>query len=1717
MELTASTMGENLNLNMPCLSTRLLEGKLRSGHRSCVKIYAPLRNWLGTLAIWLGLIGTCFAPPAAPDLKLQATDSPYPVSVGELLTLHLTVTNQGSASASSVTLVASLSSNVTYFSGTASQGNITYSNGVVTGAIGSLATGGAAVVNLVVTPNSVGSVTNTATVSENESDQNPSDNAVLFATLVTPLTFYAGSNMVQARYQHTATLLPSGKVLIAGGYGNAGPLATAELYDPTNKTFQLTGNMPVPLWRHSATLLQDGTVLLAGGSDYPSAAMLYNPTNGTFTSVSNLLSPRLNHTATLLQDGRVLITGGQSAELYVPSLRGFVPTGSRVTDVTGQRALLLTNGNVAMIGGSGSPASNELYLAASGTFIPIGPVEPVQIVPCDAGLLDGNFLLPCGYSNQAPWKVATIFHPATSNFTATGNLIHPRRKATANRLAGGKVIIVGTDYDTGGSEAEHITPELYDPATGTFSRTAVLSQGRQEHTATLLPDGTVLIAGGRYFVAVYIGYVNLATTEVYDPARTKPPPAISLGNVTVFEGDSGTTYAQLPITLSSPVGLPVSMNFWGADTNATVTIPPGVTNITVPIPIQGDLNYEPDQVLGFAISQAVNAVLAVDRGTVTILNDDPPPTVAVAPASVLESNVGTNSVALTVFLSGTSTDPISVDFYTSDGTALVGSDYFATNGTLTFDPGVTNLSVEVRLHPDIVVEPNELVYLNLTNATNALISTSQFPVTILNDDGLPGNIHHLELSAVASPQHEQTPFPLTIIARDASGQIATNFNGGVTVWATLTNAPWLEFDFEEGDFSQWTPLNLGNTPGPYEMSQFDVAGHGASSLAFRVLPNNGAADGITRSITLQGGTMYFLSVDLAAWNENDGFGNGDPSTAHVLLGGQEIGTFGFGVFGMIIHSGETFRTNLLLTYTAPSNGTYELSLRFDRGYGQANVWSYADNVRISSARLMPVWLAPFTNGVWSGNFQVKTNFLGLRLLAEDGEGHRGEGNVFNVETTANLAVQATNSPALVRAGADVSFTLSVSNRGPSVATGVVISNVLVGDWTFRSATVTQGTLATNGNTVMASVGTMTNGRSITFTVTARPHAINLLTNAAFLSSDVFDSDLANNIVLTVVTAAPPLLRVDNLGFTEGDTGTNFAQVVVWQDGMVGQMLSLDYATANGTAQAGIDYLAASGTLIIPPDVVTQFISIPILGDLIDEPSRNFTVQLSNPTNATLNSASATVTIVDNDALPAVSIADAAVVEGNSGTANMVFIVTLANPSYATVQITCTTSNGAALSSSDYVSATTTVSFPAGTTNQTFSVPVIGDVNNEVDQAFYVNLSSPVNGSIARGTAIGTIINDDAAPGSLLRFSYDPIPLLQYSNRPFALTLRALDHLDQPVVFSSSATLKAQTDGYYIKRLFDDFEDGDLLGWTNQGTASLIVSNVNDIATNGTRSLRLAGKGASATYFSSLRFTMTNSRPNKVSFYVRSAQTNAISGRIWAVGGAGYRAFDFYLNKDGRMGLYNNTTALATVPYTSNRWYRVDMDLTWGSLFSTRKISCSIDGVSLTNNLNFLDDTYSGLDWISVQNTETATSWFDDIHVYESFYTNLTVTPSNLSGFANGVWIGNVTISRPATNVYLTIADNNDHYGTSGLFHVLPVWPQNETLVPSIGFASPMLSSDGAHLVLSGIAGIYYRLQTSTNLVNWSTVTNFTSTNSLMPLHDPSAINDARRFYRAVIP
>jgi len=1334
---------------------------------------------------------------ARPDLRLSLVDSPDPVSIGELLTYNLAVTNAGDLTASGIVLESVISSNASAFSVTVSQGSYTQNSNFITCNLGTLTPGASAMLKILVTPTSIGTVTNSAVVGQSGPDANPTNNTAIQTSLVVPLKFYSGPNLRIGRSYHTATLLPDNRVLIVGGVTATGQTATAELYEPVTKTFRLTGSMQRARAAHAATLLNDGTVLVTGispGNLF--GAEIYNPVSETFLSISNTTYAHQDHTSTLLNDGRVLITGDSytfpynATEVYIPSMHGFTNLAGSLYAGTRNQAIQLDDGRILLAGGtvgwSFDPAvSSEIFNPATDAFTPLPVLSRNRYYYGGTKLLDGRVLLAGG--NFGGQQTADLFFANTQTFAAVSNSMRWTHDfARANRLPDGKVLITGYSPQA----------ELFDPLTDRFSRTTEMQIGRSYYTATTLADDTVLIAGGLDVAS----NSYTASTEIYDPARTKPAPAITINNVTVAESDSDMTDAKFQLYLSSPMGVPISVSFTTVEgsasqnsdflsTNGVVVFPPGSTNTTITVAIIGDRNYELNESFQLNLSGPTNAVMDNSSAVCTISNDDPQPTLSIESVSMPEGNAYTNVLTFSLSLSAASYQPVWVNYFTSNDTALAGSDYIAASGGVTFPPGVTNQVIQVVLWSDIIAEPDEQFHLYLPDSVNGTLATNHATATIINDDGLPGIPSSFALSTVPSPQYLRRPFPLTITMKDAFGNTDGNYEGGAMLWATLPNAPASLFDFFEGDFSQWTPLNPPQSPGPYQIVPFDVAGHGYPSPAFRLAADWNAPDGISRPVTLSAGTTYALWADIAAFNANGTYVNLTPGQVGIMINSQILTNFDFGTFGYIGIL-QTFRTNLLTTFTAPTNGTYQLTIRFTRGVPQGDVWNYVDNVRITPAAVLPRWIAAFTNGVWTEQVDPLRTASGLQLFAQSPEGYFGAGNVFDILPSSDLGLNGTSSPSVIRAGSDLVFSFTITNRGPSTATNVVVTNILANTMRFRSAVLSQGSYTHANGIVVCSLGNLTNGQKCTLTITTKPYVPGAMTNLAVVASSVFDANTADNAVMTAFTADLPLLHLDNLSTSEGNSGTTNAQVLLWLDGPVGIPLSLDYATSDGTALSGSDYVFTSGSVTIPIDGTNAAVPVPIVGDIRWEPTETLAFNITNLVNAVASQQQATIIIVDNDPVPGISIGDVSLAEGNSGTSPAAFPVILSNPSSAQIQVSCRTTNGTATYPNDYFNTSATLTFPPGTTNQTFLVPVVGDLNNEPNQTFMVVLSSPVGASIVRATATATIVNDDAAPGKLLRFAFDPIASPQLVDQPLSIAIRALDHLDQPAGFSGAVVLSA---------------------------------------------------------------------------------------------------------------------------------------------------------------------------------------------------------------------------------------------------------------------------------------------------------------------------------------
>ena len=352
--------------------------------------------------------------------------------------------------------------------------------------------------------------------------------------------FFVTGSLNSARFDHTATLLPNGMVLVAGGETVPYP-PRAELYDPASVMWSVTGTLaPIERDGHTATLLPNGMVLVAGGfSDvnggiYLASAKLYDPASGTWRATGSLYDARAGHTATLLPNGMVLVAGGfnygiggylASAELYDPASGTWSATGSLITARAGHTATLLSNGKVLIAGGSsGEPlASAELYDPASGSWSATGSLNTARFDHTATLLPSGIVLVAGGYDNASniAFASAELYDPASGTWSATGSLSTARRLHTATLLPNGMVLVAGGGDDNLNPFA---SAELYDPASGTWITTGSLNTGRELHTATLLPNGMVLIAGGGDLT----DGSYLASAELFDSAVTS---STVLGNI----------------------------------------------------------------------------------------------------------------------------------------------------------------------------------------------------------------------------------------------------------------------------------------------------------------------------------------------------------------------------------------------------------------------------------------------------------------------------------------------------------------------------------------------------------------------------------------------------------------------------------------------------------------------------------------------------------------------------------------------------------------------------------------------------------------------------------------------------------------------------------------------------------------------------------------------------------------------------------------------------------------------------------------------------------------------------------------------------------------------------------------------------------------------------------------------------------------------------------
>ncbi|MEJ0017978.1 MAG: Calx-beta domain-containing protein [Acetobacteraceae bacterium] len=784
--------------------------------------------------------------------------------------------------------------------------------------------------------------------------------------------------------------------------------------------------------------------------------------------------------------------------------------------------------------------------------------------------------------------------------------------------------------------------------------------------------------------------------------------AASADDASTAEGNGpGTHFVVVPIRLSAASTTEVTIDYTTADGTAlagkdyifqrgSLTFAPGVTQQNVYVEVIGDTVPEPDETFFVQLSGSTGVSIADSAGLVTIVNDDG---ITVSNVTKLEgTGAGTTDFAFTVTLLTASTQTVTVDYATKNGTALAGTDYTATSGKLTFAPGETTKTVVVSVAADAAVEPDETFTLQLSNATGAPIVNAAGLGTITNDDGIVVQDVRITEGTGASPTTATVTLrlqtavatPVTVDWATQPGSAATpgdfttssgkaTFAAGATT--TTITIPVIADALVEGDESfnvvLSNPVGSAIVDGTGVVTIIDDDGFQVSDLA--ITEGTGGTVNATFTVTLQSALAATSTVKYATRNGTATAGSDYTAASGTL-------TFGAGV------TSQTVSVAIGTDSTPEPNETFFLDLS-----------------------------APSANAGISRATAQATIANDDGFLVGDASVTEGNAGTFTVNVPVTLSGPA---------AAAVSVTWATSD-GTAIAPGDYKS--AGGTLTFAPGETSKTAAITyNGDTLWEP--------NETFRV--------VLSNP--VNSAIVDAS-GTVTILNDDTRPPPVVRVSAAAVTEGTLVGNTLHFLVGLDYAATSAVTIDYATADGTAVAGKDYTTTTGTLTIAAGSLFGVIDVPVLPDAVVEPDETLTLTLSNAKGgATIGTASATGTILNDDSTLAITATDTTKLEGHSGSTPFTFTVNRTGDTTqqqgATWTVLSASPSASPANAADFtggVLPSGTVTFAPGETKKTITVNVAGDTALEGQDQFVVTLTNPTGGAtITTDLATGTILNDD---------------------------------------------------------------------------------------------------------------------------------------------------------------------------------------------------------------------------------------------------------------------------------------------------------------------------------------------------------------------------------------
>ncbi|MBD2329048.1 Calx-beta domain-containing protein [Alkalinema sp. FACHB-956] len=1028
--------------------------------------------------------------------------------------------------------------------------------------------------------------------------------------------------------------------------------------------------------------------------------------------------------------------------------------------------------NVATLAGTATEGTDYQAFSQTITFAPGATTQRISIKVVGDTLVEGNETFNVVLSGPSvnatlattPSATGTIRDNDTPQFSivASAPTITEGNSGTVAytftvSLSQPSLTPVSVDYRTvDGTAISTGAGADFVATTGTLNFAA---NDTTPKTITVLVNGDTTFESPENFVVellnpsgAIIDSVAASATGVI--ANDELPPVITLEPLTLSqaEGVSGNTAYDFKVKLSGPSSTPITVDYTTQDGTAlaaedytalagTLTFAPGELEKTITVQAKGDTKFETDETFTLVLSNPTGSATIAPGNTTatgTITNDDLRPTISFIASTVAnpEGNSGTTSKTFTVQLSNPSSEVVTVNYATQDGTAIAGSDYTASTGTLTFNPGETTKDITIQVTGDTTPEDNENFQVKLTGATNATLTggaTELLATGTITDDDTTAKISLIPLTLSAAEGNSGTvnytftvklsqaatqPITLDYTTKDGTalaGEDYTAANGTLTFAAgetekTITIQVNGDTKFE-GDETFTLELSnaigatitAGNTIGTATLTNDDVrpiisfaspnvstaeGNSGNTPAVFTINLSNPSSEIVTVNYTTQDGTATAGS-DYTANTGTLTFNPGETSkNITVQVAGDTTP-----------EANETFQVQL----SGASNATFT---------GGAATLASTGTITDDDAPVVPrISVTPTLVSKSEGNSSSQFYQFTIQL---------------DQPTTQQVSVQY------------------------ATVDGTAVSAGLSADYGGKAGTLIFAAGETTKTVTIEVFGDPSFEANETFKLQlSNPQ--NALLGSTEATGEIVNDDAAPLPGLSVI-ATPNTVVEGNTGTTKTVTFT------ISLSSAATQPVTVTYETVDGTATSvGNDYVPVSGSLTFAPGETSKTVNVTIRGDDTVEADEDFSLNLSNPTNAKIDVLSAFATISNDDStngqLPTVSLGMTAISqnEGNAGTTTYTFTATLSQAATSTVTVDYDTIDGTAtIADNDYLAVSNgRLTFNAGETTKTFSITVNGDTKVESNETFKVQLKNPVGVTIGTASQDGIIQNDDVAPSPSL--------------------------------------------------------------------------------------------------------------------------------------------------------------------------------------------------------------------------------------------------------------------------------------------------------------------------------------------------------------------------------